>query len=164
MRKVAVIGAGQIGAMIADLLGYCGDYEITMIDKSAEQLGRLDTGARVNRRQLDIGDSQGLSDALRGQFAALSAVPFHATGKIAEVAATAGVHYLDLTEDVATTRRAKELAKERNDRIHPAIAALRLGSSRSSATIWPAISNSCTMCGCASARCPSFPRTRSTTI
>jgi saccharopine dehydrogenase-like NADP-dependent oxidoreductase len=111
MRKVAVVGAGQIGAMIADLLGYCGDYEITMIDKSAEQLGRLDTGARVKRRQLDIGDSQALSDALRGQFAALSAVPFHATGKIAEVAANSGVHYLDLTEDVATTRRAKELAK-----------------------------------------------------
>ena len=31
----------------------------------------------------------------------LSAAPFQVTGKIAEAAAMAGVHYLDLTEDVA---------------------------------------------------------------
>jgi len=111
MRKVAVVGAGKIGAMIADLLGHCGDYEVTMIDKSAEQLSRLDTGAPVKRLQLDIEDHQAMIGALRGQFAVLSAAPYHATGKIAEAASVAGVHYLDLTEDVATTRRAKELAK-----------------------------------------------------
>jgi len=111
MRKVAVVGAGKIGAMIADLLGYCGDYEVTMIDKSAEQLQRLDTRAPLKRVQLDIEDQQAMIGALRGQFAVLSAAPYHATGKIAEAASVAGVHYLDLTEDVATTRRAKELAK-----------------------------------------------------
>src|SRR5690606_21329991 len=39
-----------------------------------------------------------------------SAAPFHLTTRIAEAAARAGVHYLDLTEDVASTRRVKELA------------------------------------------------------
>ena len=37
----------------------------------------------------------------------LSAAPFHLTTRIAEAAAGAGVHYLDLTEDVASTRRVK---------------------------------------------------------
>ena len=40
----------------------------------------------------------------------LSAAPFHLTTLIAEAAVAQGVHYLDLTEDVASTRRVKELA------------------------------------------------------
>jgi saccharopine dehydrogenase-like NADP-dependent oxidoreductase len=48
---------------------------------------------------------------LAGKFAVLSAAPFHLTTMIAEAAARAGVHYLDLTEDVASTRRVKELAQ-----------------------------------------------------
>ena len=40
----------------------------------------------------------------------LSAAPFHLTVKIAEAALAAGVHYLDLTEDVASTKRIRELA------------------------------------------------------
>ena len=46
---------------------------------------------------------------LAGKFAVLSAAPFHLTTRIAEAAAASGVHYLDLTEDVASTRRVKEL-------------------------------------------------------
>ena len=40
----------------------------------------------------------------------LSAAPYDLTTRIAEAAAELGVHYLDLTEDVASTRRVKELA------------------------------------------------------
>jgi len=35
MRRVAIVGAGKIGQMIADLLVHSGDYEVAMIDKSA---------------------------------------------------------------------------------------------------------------------------------
>ena len=42
----------------------------------------------------------------------LSAVPFNFTIHVAEGAVEAGVHYFDLTEDVATTGRVKELAKD----------------------------------------------------
>ncbi|HEX9139092.1 MAG TPA: saccharopine dehydrogenase family protein [Steroidobacteraceae bacterium] len=110
MKNIAIVGAGKIGSMIADLLGNCGDYQVTVIDQSAEQLKRLETAAKVRTVALDVGDTAALTAALRGQFAVLSAAPFHVTGKIAQAAAAAGVHYLDLTEDVANTRRVKELA------------------------------------------------------
>jgi len=41
----------------------------------------------------------------------LSAAPYHLTTKIAQAARAAGTHYLDLTEDVASTRVVKELAE-----------------------------------------------------
>ena len=49
----------------------------------------------------------------------LSAAPFHLTIAIAEAAASAGVHYLDLTEDVESTRRVKALAEPPNTAFIP---------------------------------------------
>ena len=46
-----------------------------------------------------------------GHFAVLSAAPYHLTAGVARAAQAAGVHYLDLTEDVATTRLVKSLAE-----------------------------------------------------
>jgi len=48
--------------------------------------------------------------AMQGQFAVLSACPFNITGKVAAAAAERGVHYLDLTEDVACTKAVKALS------------------------------------------------------
>ena len=48
---------------------------------------------------------------MMGRYAVLSASPYSVTGKIAVAAHTAGVHYLDLTEDVANTRLVKKLAE-----------------------------------------------------
>jgi saccharopine dehydrogenase-like NADP-dependent oxidoreductase len=59
---------------------------------------------------VDIADAVALQSALRGHFAVLSAAPYHLTGHVAQAARAAGVHYFDLTEDVATTRLVKELA------------------------------------------------------
>jgi saccharopine dehydrogenase-like NADP-dependent oxidoreductase len=96
--------------MIADWLGHGGDYRVTVIDKSQEQLGRLTVNGSAERVALDVFEPTALARALQGKFAVLSAAPFHVTGKVAEAAARAGVHYLDLTEDVAITRQVKALA------------------------------------------------------
>ena len=42
----------------------------------------------------------------------MSAAPFSFSVRIAEAARAAGVHYLDLTEDVAATRRIRALAQD----------------------------------------------------
>ncbi|HMI85689.1 MAG TPA: saccharopine dehydrogenase family protein [Polyangiaceae bacterium] len=110
MRDVAIVGAGKIGSMIADWLGHAGDYQVTVIDKSHDQLARLRLDPKVERLALDVEDPAALARALTGKFAVLSAAPFQVTGKVAEAAAYAGVHYLDLTEDVAVTRQVKALA------------------------------------------------------
>ena len=110
MRNVVVMGAGKIGGTIADLLGGSGDYRVTVADRSAQQLAAIRANDRVATEAVDITDEAQLRRLLAGRFAVLSAAPYALTTRIAEAAAAQGVHYLDLTEDVASTRRVKELA------------------------------------------------------
>lgn len=110
MKEIVVVGAGKIGATIADLLASTGDYSVTIIDRLQPQLDGLEAGSLVKTQRVDIQDESALKTVLTDKFAVLSAAPFHLTTRIAEAAAATGVHYLDLTEDVASTRRVKELA------------------------------------------------------
>lgn len=111
MRDILVAGAGKIGQTIADMLAASGDYRVTVADRSQAQLSAIRRQTRVDTLELDIGDRTALDAALAGRFAVLSAAPYHLTTRIAEAAAPLGVHYLDLTEDVASTKRVKELAQ-----------------------------------------------------
>ena len=112
MKHVVVIGAGHIGSTIASLLSETGDYRITVADQSAEQLAALGDQARVDHAVLDVTDGPALRALLSGKFAVLSAAPYHLTFHVAEAAKVAGAHYLDLTEDVASTRKVKALAAD----------------------------------------------------
>ena len=112
MKEILVVGAGKIGSTIAEMLIRTGDYAVAVADRSAEQLSRLETSG-VEHLTLDIADESALAAAVAGRFAVLSAAPYHMTGRIAEAVRTsAGPHYLDLTEDVATTRLVKSLAAD----------------------------------------------------
>ena len=111
MRDILLIGAGKIGETIADLLCASGDYQVTVADRSELQLQKLPRRASLKTLVLDAGNEEALDAALKGRFAVLSAAPYAITSKIAKAACKAKVHYLDLTEDVATTRLAKTLAE-----------------------------------------------------
>src|ERR1700683_4507446 len=111
MKDVVVVGAGKIGSMIAELLAGSGDYAVTVVERSQQQLARLETTAAVAKVAADITNADALQSLLKGKYAVLSAAPYHATRLIAEAAKSAGAHYLDLTEDVASTRAVKQLAK-----------------------------------------------------
>ncbi|HLQ93163.1 MAG TPA: saccharopine dehydrogenase family protein [Xanthobacteraceae bacterium] len=112
MKDIVVIGAGKIGASVAGLLAQTGDYQVTLVDRSPEILGHIDRNERIRIAAADVEDSSELVNLLNGQFAVLSAAPFHLTTRIAEAARAARTHYLDLTEDVASTRRVRELAAD----------------------------------------------------
>lgn len=111
MKSVAIVGAGRIGTALGDMLGASGDYRVTLIDKSEAALLGADMATRAEKRALDITDKTALVDALEGKFAVISAAPYQFTTAIAEAAAEARVHYIDLTEDVASTRRVKQIAE-----------------------------------------------------
>ncbi|MER8390931.1 saccharopine dehydrogenase family protein [Mesorhizobium sp. M1340] len=111
MEDVVVIGSGKIGSTMARLLADTGDYNVTVVDRSAEQLAEIQTGSALSTANLDIADEAALAAQLSGKFAVLSAAPFLLTVAIATAAAKAGVHYLDLTEDVESTRQVKRIAK-----------------------------------------------------
>jgi saccharopine dehydrogenase-like NADP-dependent oxidoreductase len=119
-KNILILGAGKIGQVVADLLaGGAGDYTVTLADRDAAALNALAaqghagaTGGTSRSLVLDMADPKALAAALKGQYAVLSAAPYHLTLGVAEAARQAGVHYLDLTEDVATTRRIRELAAD----------------------------------------------------
>src|SRR6202044_3993057 len=90
MKDIVIVGAGKIGSMIAELLGGSGDYAVTVIDRSQQQLDRLETSAPVGRVAADITQGDTLRNLLTGKFAVLSAAPYHATRTIAEAAKAAG--------------------------------------------------------------------------
>jgi saccharopine dehydrogenase-like NADP-dependent oxidoreductase len=113
MHSVMIVGAGRIGTALAELLGRTPDYAITVVDSDRQRLERVAAnadGLRLRTRALDVGDVRALAQALHGHFAIVSAAPFHLTDAIAGAARAAGVHYLDLTEDVAMTRAVRALA------------------------------------------------------
>jgi saccharopine dehydrogenase-like NADP-dependent oxidoreductase len=107
-RRILLIGAGKIGQVVADLLAGSGDYDVTLADRD---VSALRTANSVRSLALDVDDASALARALDGHWAVLSAAPFHLTSRIAEAARAAGVHYLDLTEDVASTQRIRALAE-----------------------------------------------------
>ncbi|MFT5691741.1 MAG: saccharopine dehydrogenase-like NADP-dependent oxidoreductase [Oceanicoccus sp.] len=119
MKNILLLGAGKIGIIISDLLANCGDYLVTVGDTNQDNLNRLTKHANIIPLKLDVTNSQDLQMAMDGKFAALSACPFHITQYVAEAAALNGVHYLDLTEDVACTKLVKELAKTANCALIP---------------------------------------------
>lgn len=106
---VAVIGAGKIGRTIAAMLSASGDYRVTVADRDA---GALAAAVRpgVEAQALDVADEAALSVFLADKAAVLSAAPFFLTAPIARAARASGTHYLDLTEDVASTRLVRALA------------------------------------------------------
>ncbi len=100
MIKVALVGGGKIGEMICDFLLACGDYSITLIDSSPKQL---------DKHCMNVNHAEQCADILNGHFALLSACPYHLTLPLARLAIQARAHYLDLTEDVASTRAVRDL-------------------------------------------------------
>ena len=111
MKDIVVIGAGKIGSTIARMLAHSGDYRVTVADRSDEQLAAIERHDAVSTAVVDIADGAALRALLAGKFAVLSAAPYHLTVAIAEAAADAGLHYLDLTEDVESTRQVKRIAE-----------------------------------------------------
>src|ERR1700761_3083172 len=78
MKDIVIVGAGKIGSMIAELLAGSGDYAVTVVDRSAAQLERLETDAPIRKIAADITQADAFRKVLSGKFAVLSAAPYHA--------------------------------------------------------------------------------------
>lgn len=111
MKDILLLGAGKIGEMITALLCETGDYAVTVADRDEAGLAKVGAIEGATPLKLDLSDQAAVAGAMQGKFAALSAAPYQLNNIIARAAREAGVHYLDLTEDVASTRLVKELAE-----------------------------------------------------
>ena len=110
MERILLLGAGKIGAAITELLGSSGDYDLIIADKdqaSLDIIHRHDAARKV----VDVENPAALRDVMQGQHAVLSALPYYLNTMVAEAARDTGLHYFDLTEDVETTRRVRQIAE-----------------------------------------------------
>ncbi len=110
MRRVLLLGAGKIGSMITEMLAGTGEYAVTVADRDAQALAFLPDG-RADKKTVEVTDPAALRGAMKGMDAVLSALPFYLNVRVAEAARATGVHYFDLTEDVETTRRVRQIAE-----------------------------------------------------
>ncbi len=102
IERVAVVGLGGVGELVATLLSRSG-FEVTGIDVRAPRHYRgawVETGV----------ETEAFGAALAAHDAVVSCLPYHLNGQVAEQAHSLGMHYFDLTEDVPTTKRIQELA------------------------------------------------------
>lgn len=108
--KVVLAGAGKIGEAIVALLAPTGDYELTIVEQDA---AKLEAFAKQGLATVacQVGEERAIEPVLEGKDAVISACPYYLTPHVAKAAKKAGVHYFDLTEDVASTRVVKQLAE-----------------------------------------------------
>ena len=109
MAEVLLLGAGNIGEAIAELLKRTDDYRLTVADRDEKRLAAMPQGVRT--MPIDVTDRAALKRALSQHEVVMSACPYFLNITIAELARELGVHYFDLTEDVATAHRVRELAQ-----------------------------------------------------
>lgn len=110
MRNVVVLGAGKIGVMIADFLHRTGDYDLTVVDASADAIERI-TAQGIDGIVAHVEDEAERRKIIGGKDIAISALPYFVNPAIGETVRDCGVHYFDLTEDVASTRELRALAE-----------------------------------------------------
>lgn len=81
-------------------------------DVSESALARLAEAYDVETRVLDVSDPRALDAAMHGRDCVLSALSYAFNPAVADAALRAGSSYFDLTEDVETTRRVRQVATE----------------------------------------------------
>jgi saccharopine dehydrogenase-like NADP-dependent oxidoreductase len=115
MHRVLILGAGKIGSLISGLLAESGDYTVHVADVDAAV-----AQAVVDAHRLEHLHAHGFDARDRGALeahldrhpvdAVISSLPYYCNVAVAEAARAAGIHYFDLTEDVAVTRAVRKLA------------------------------------------------------
>src|SRR5689334_1348721 len=110
MTRVLLLGAGNIGAAIAEFLCETGDFELCVADRDEPSLAQITSEAK--RRVVDVTDPSALRAALSGMDVVINALPYYLSVPIARAARELRVHYFDLTEDVETAREIRGLAEE----------------------------------------------------
>ena len=116
MMNVALLGAGHIGQTIARLLHNTRDYRVTVYDQNAGALAKLEAQGIATRPVESIAF---IAPELREHQILVNALPYHLAIPAARMAAEAGCHYFDLTEDIAATKEIKRIASEAKSAFMP---------------------------------------------
>lgn len=116
MQEILVLGAGKIGALISGLLSESGDYRVQLADAKqgvAANVVSAHGNENIVAFDLDASNKEALTAHVREHkpVAVVSGLPYYCNVVVAEVAREQGLHYFDLTEDVAVTESVRKLAE-----------------------------------------------------
>lgn len=103
MKKVAVIGLGKVGSLVATLLSDL--FTVTGVDQK-----KPSRDLPVELALGSVTDEFFMEQVLIQQDAVVSCLPYNLNLSIARIAHKCGIHYFDLTEDVPTTAAIREMA------------------------------------------------------
>lgn len=112
ITKIAVLGLGKVGSLVAALLS--SKYTVEGMDQRKPE-GDLPFKVQTG----DVSDEKTLREFLSGKQAVISCLPYFLNIKIAEIAVETGVHYFDLTEDVPTLNAVRKLSENSNSVLAP---------------------------------------------
>ncbi|MGI9224077.1 MAG: saccharopine dehydrogenase family protein [Woeseiaceae bacterium] len=115
MQEILVLGAGKIGALISGLLAESDSYRVQLADAlegAAADVAAAHGLASIAAFELDAGNKDALTAHVREHkpAAVVSSLPYYCNEAVAEVARAEGLHYFDLTEDVAVTETVRKIA------------------------------------------------------
>ena len=114
-HKVLVLGVGKIGSLITCLLSQSDDYQIHLGNLNIHAADTLVSHLNLQNVATSKVDAQDRND-LEKLFsehkfdAVVSGLPYYCNPLVADIAAKHGVHYFDLTEDVAVTEHVKKIS------------------------------------------------------
>lgn len=117
ISNVLILGAGKVGTTVAAMLAQYYGVPVTLADQKPDDSPAHD--ALVRRITLNVDSDDVLGDAISSHSVVINALPFYLATRIATQAAKRGVHYFDLTEDVAATRAIRKLASSANSVLMP---------------------------------------------
>jgi saccharopine dehydrogenase-like NADP-dependent oxidoreductase len=105
MKKIAVLGLGKVGALAAQLL-HDAKFQVIGFD-----MREANEDFNFATKVVDLSSVESMRTEFEKVDAVLSCLPFHLNSAISKLAHDTGIHYFDLTEDVATTNAIIELGK-----------------------------------------------------
>ncbi|MDJ0940056.1 MAG: saccharopine dehydrogenase C-terminal domain-containing protein [Woeseiaceae bacterium] len=116
MHDILVLGAGKIGVLISGLLAESGDYRVQLADARKGAAAEVAAGHGLDSIvpfDLDASDKDALTAHVKQHkpTAVVSGLPYFCNVAVAEVAREFGLHYFDLTEDVAVTESVRKIAE-----------------------------------------------------
>jgi len=104
LKHIAVTGLGKVGSLVGTLLK--DQFTVTGLDRQAPA-----SVLPFITIEGDISDPDFLLGFLADKDAVVSCLPYHLNLAVARAAHELGVHYFDLTEDVATTAAIRKMAE-----------------------------------------------------
>ncbi len=111
--RVVVLGAGRVGSAIAVDLARESSWKVTVVDVSAESLGRVAEAAEVGTRQADLADPAAVAEVVEGFDLAVSAVPGPMGFATLRSVIEAGVRVVDIAFFEEDPFELDRLARER---------------------------------------------------